>query len=198
MTTEQDPAPAKEQPDAAAEQQPPTQQPPAGWGAPPPPPPPNRPQWTTKRTVIAIAVAVGIAAAGGGVIYAASGSDAATSGRGGPGGMRGGGPMIVGGPMMDSMAQHGQFQNGEVTEISDTSITVKSEDGYTGTYAIDDDTGFAPDATRDDLKKGDQVNVTAEVPDAGDTATAITVFENSDTGMRPPNGQSPQGPRPGN
>lgn len=190
MTTEQHPTPPQDQPGPAAEQEPPTQEPPAGWGA-PPPPPPNRPQWTTKRTVIAIAVAIGIAAAGGGVIYAASGSESADGGRGGPGGGMGGGPMIVGGPAMDSAAQHGQFQNGGVTEISDTSITVESEDGYTGTYAVDDDTSFAPDGSLDDVEKGDQVSVTADVPDDGGPATALSVLENSGDVMGRPNGNGP-------
>lgn len=180
-TEQQQPAPSAE---PAPEQQP------AGWGAPQPPPPP-RPQWTTKRTVVAVAVAVGIAAVGGGVIWAASGSDAASGGPGGRGGGPGGGMVIMGGPMADGAVQHGRFQNGEVTEISDTSITVRSEDDYTATYAIDDDTTFGPDGGADDVEKGDQVNVIADAPDDGDEPTAVSVMENTGDRMGAPNGNGP-------
>lgn len=135
------------------------------WGAPPPPAQP-RPKWSAKRTVIAVAVAVGIAAAGGAAIYAASGSVTADQGPGG-----GGGPVIMGGPLGgDSGTDHGEFQSGEVTEITDDSITAKSDDGYTKTYTIDADTKLA-----DDVEKGDEVTIIATTE--GDTATARSVME---------------------
>lgn len=130
--------------------------------------------------MIAVAVAVGIAAAGGGVIWAASSSE----GSGGRGMPQGGG-MIIGGPMADSQAQHGEFQNGEVTKISDTSITVKSEDGFTETYAIDSDTMFGS-GSADDVETGDKVNVMAT------DGSAVSVLPHEDmTGPR--NGGGPGG-----
>jgi hypothetical protein len=151
-------------------QQPQAQPATAEWGAPPPPAAP-RSKWTVKRTAIAVAVAVGIAAAGGAAIYAASGS--VTNDQSGPGGGMAGGPggRMVAGPFAGANGtQHGEFQTGEVTEISDTSITVKSEDDYTETYTIDDDTQVA-----DGIEKGDEVTVIATTE--GDTTTAATVME---------------------
>ncbi|WP_459707855.1 hypothetical protein [Actinophytocola sp. KF-1] len=139
-----------------------------------------------------MAIAVGIAAAGGVAIYAASGS---TEQAGGPGGGRGGagGPVFIGGPMGgDTGTQHGEFQTGEVTEVTDDSITAKSEDGYTKTYVVDDDTQMA-----DDIAKGDDVTIIATTE--GSTTTAESVMEmgampqrrNGDGG--PPNGGPPNG-----
>ena len=147
--------------------QPPTG--PAEWGAPPPPAAP-RPKWTAKRIVIAAVVAVGIAAAGGAAIYAASGSvdNSQGGGPGGEGGGPGGGRMVMGGPMTDM--QHGEFQTGDVTAISDDSITVKSEDGYEETYVINDDTQVA-----DGIEQGDEVTVIATTE--SDKATASSVIE---------------------
>jgi hypothetical protein len=170
---------------------------PAEWGAAPPPAAP-RSKWTAKRIVIAAVVAVGIAAAGGAAIYAASGSVDNTQG-GGPGGP-GGGRMVMGGPMagMQDM-QHGEFQTGEVTAISDDSITVKSEDDYEETYVINDDTQVA-----DGIEKGDEVTVIATTE--GDKATATSVIEfgampnggqgnrqNGGNNQQPPNGTPPNG-----
>ncbi|MPZ85017.1 MAG: hypothetical protein GEV28_33375 [Actinophytocola sp.] len=127
-------------------------------------------------------MAVGIAAAGGVAIYAASGS---TDQDAGPGGGPGGGTMprggggtgpIIGGPMADT--PHGEFQNGEVTEISDTSITAKSDDGYTRTYVIEADTVMT-----DGIEKGDDVMIIATTSD--DEATATTITEVGQ-GMLPP------------
>lgn len=140
------------------------------WGAPPPPAPP-RSRWTVKRIVVTVAIAVGIAAAGGVAIYAASGST--TNDQGGPGGGRGGagGPVLVGGPMGSmSGTQHGEFQTGEVTEVTDDSITAKSDDGYTKTYVIDDGTEM-----NGDIAKGDDVTIVATTE--GTTATADSVME---------------------
>jgi hypothetical protein len=139
------------------------------WGA---PPPPARARWTAKRIVVTVAIALGIAAAGSAAIYAASGST--TAAQGGPGGGRGGpggGPMLVGGPMGDmSATQHGEFQTGEVTGITDDEITTKSEDGYTRTYAITQET-----KSTGDIAKGDDVTVIATTE--GTTATAESIME---------------------
>ncbi len=135
------------------------------WGAPPPPAEPRN-RWTTKRIVVTVAIAVGIAAAGGVAIYAASGSTDQTGPRGGAGG-----PVMIGGPLGgDSGTQHGEFQTGEVTEITDDSIIAKSDDGYTKTYTIDDDTEMGGD-----IAKGDDVTIIATAE--GTTTTAESVME---------------------
>jgi hypothetical protein len=64
-----------------------------------------------------------------------------------------------------------RMQVGEVTAISATSISVKSVDGYTSTYAITDTTEQDRDRTADtQAKVGDKVHVRATVD--GSTATA--------------------------
>jgi hypothetical protein len=148
-----------------------------------------KPKRSAKKLAIAVAVALGIAGAGAGVVYAASGSTSSTTEQGpggqggmggGPGGRSGGGP---GGLMSEAL--HGEYvvsdgngnytteilQNGEVTAISDTSITAKSEDGYTKTYTIDSDTT----SDLSSIATGDDVTITATV--SGDTATVETVVE---------------------
>lgn len=125
--------------------------------------------WNGRKTLVAIAVAVGITAVGGGVIYAASTSDAA-QGMGGPRG--GGGLVMMGGPFGDT--QHGEFQNGEVTEVSDTSITVKSPDGFGKTYALADDTKVnGGQGDLDDIAVGDVVTVVASESDGKTTVATI-------------------------
>lgn len=179
MNTEQQPTPPQTPPDPPPPGQEPPPQP--AWGA-PPPPPEQRSKWSVRRTVIAVAIAVGIAAAGGVAIYAASGS---VDNEGGPsGGAPNGGRMVVGGPMGD--LGHGEFQNGEVKDISDTSITVESEDGYEETYTIGDDTQQS-----DDIATGDEVMVVATTD--GDTATAVTIME---AGAMPQRGNGPNGGPP--
>lgn len=140
---------------------------PAEWGAPPPPAAP-RSRWTTRKIVIAVAVAVGIAAAGGVAIYAASGSvDNSQNPGGGPGGR-----MVFGGPGGGfEQSQHGEFQVGDITAISSTSVTVKSEDGFEKTYTIDSDT-----QKTDGLAKGDRVTVIATTKDGATTAGSIMEF----------------------
>jgi len=115
-------------------------------------------------------------------------------GRGGHGGMHG----MRGGPMGEAL--HGEFVvkaedgtistirqvQGTVTAVSSTSITVKAEDGYTATFAVNADTEVhtglpgrdraAADATTQaitDVTVGDVAHVHGTV--AGDTATAEDV-----------------------
>lgn len=153
-----------------------TDQPPA-WGDQPPQAAAPGAGWNGRKTLAAVAIAVGIAAVGGGVIYAASNSEAARGGMGGPGGygMRGGpggGLVIRGGPFGD--AQHGEFQNGEITAIADSSVTVKSGDGFSQTYVVDDDTQVnGGQGDLDDLAEGDVVTVIATESDGGTTADSI-------------------------
>ncbi|WP_026256897.1 hypothetical protein [Actinopolymorpha alba] len=69
-------------------------------------------------------------------------------------------------------------QRGAVQSVSDTSITVKSDDGYTKTYAVKADT--VVNATRDGIgsvKKGTTVRVVAS--ESGDTATALRIADES-------------------
>lgn len=67
-------------------------------------------------------------------------------------------------------------QTGEVTSVSNSSITVKSEDGFDRTYAVNDNT--LVNAGRDgidDVKDGDEVRIMAVVD--GDTARAVQVVD---------------------
>jgi hypothetical protein len=119
------------------------------WGSPQPGPR----RWGVRETATAIGIAAVIAGFGGAAIYAASGSSSEHLGPaahqafgppGGPGGSAGApGPMSP-----DEPALHGQFvvttpqgfttvltQNGTVTAVSPTSITVRSRDGFSQTYA---------------------------------------------------------------
>ncbi|MFD9702021.1 hypothetical protein [Lentzea sp. NPDC059081] len=170
-----------------------TEQQPPEWGAPQASPDPAaRPAWSGKKTVAAVAIAVGIAAAGGVAIYAASGTNQQDGGMG-PGGMGGGPPGGMNG--MDGgmrgglgfgTATHGEFQSGEVTAISDTSIEVKSTDGYTKTYVIDADT------VAEGVEKGDTVTVIATEEDGKSVASSVV-----EPGQRGQRGQQGQQGQPG-
>ncbi|MEV0290586.1 MULTISPECIES: hypothetical protein [unclassified Kribbella] len=65
-------------------------------------------------------------------------------------------------------------QRGEVTAVSKESITVKSEDGYSRTYTLTEDTlvNAARDGI-DDVKTGNKVSVLAVVADGKATATSV-------------------------
>lgn len=63
-----------------------------------------------------------------------------------------------------------RMQQGEVTAVSATSITVKSADGYTSTYVINGDTELERDRAEGAPQVGDTVHVRATV--SGSTATA--------------------------
>jgi hypothetical protein len=173
--TQSEPQPEPTQQAAPAAEQPPPTSPPAGWGA-PPPAPAKAPRWSVRHTIIAAAIAVLAAAAAGGTVYAVR--DTSAEGQGGlqegprePGEVRVG-PMQGGGPMGE--VEHGEFQRGEVTAISEDSITVESDDGYTGTYVIDSETVLA-----DGIDKGDDVMITATTGE-GDEATATMIAEPGD------------------
>ena len=171
------------------------------WGEEPPPQAAAAgPGWNGRKSLAAIVIAVGIAAVGGGVIYAASNSEAARV-MGGPGYGRGnGGLMIMGGPFGDT--PHGRFQNGEVTEVGASSITVKSADGFGGTYLVDGDTRVnGGQGDLDDIAVGDFVTVIAESADGKATADSITKGDMTRGGPRqkqgdgrPPAEQDQRGP----
>lgn len=150
------------------------------WGA-EQPAPANRPSWSGRKTIAAVAIAVGIAGAGGTAIYAANGAVGANE-MGGPGGRGGYGRMVMGGGMPGGFGTtlHGEFQVGTVTEVSSTSIGVKSTDGYTKTYTIDSATvigGGGPKqqdkADVSSLATGDTVTVIGETADGKTTAKSI-------------------------
>jgi hypothetical protein len=163
--------------------------------------PRSKRRWSGRKLALAMAIAVGIAGAGGVAVYAASGSTSSTSSSqqgpgGGPGGGMGGG--------RTSGALHGEYvvsdgnggyttellQNGEVTAVSDTSITARSEDGYTKTYTIDSETVVGNgSAELSSIAAGDGITIVATV--SGDTATADSLVEAGTTtgagqGQAPP------------
>lgn len=170
----------------------PTEQPEgANWGDPAPAAATARKSWTGKKTAIAAGIAVVIAAGGGVAIWAGTSSGSTTAqqpggpgGFGGPGGQFGGPAGAFGGGMAALReALHGDFvvanpsggytterlQTGDVTELSATSVTLTSKDGYKQTYTLD----TATEKTGD-VKQGD-TNVTVVAKVEGQTATATSL-----------------------
>ena len=97
-------------------------------------------------------------------------------GPGGPGG-RG----VLHGEFVTRGPNEGSFQTlatqiGEVTAVSASSISVKSEDGFTRSYTVNDDTLVnAGNDGIDDVKSGDKVRIVAVVEDG--KARAVQVFD---------------------
>jgi hypothetical protein len=142
--------------------------------------------------VLAVAVAVG---GGVGISNLTSNSTASSQqggagGFGGPGGQGDGGGMGRGGMMASLVnALHGDFvvsdgngsyvtrrlQTGTVSAVSSTSISVKSADGYSQTYAIA--TSTTVDNGQSALSAvavGDTVSVVASLSGSAGTAVSIT------------------------
>jgi hypothetical protein len=67
-----------------------------------------------------------------------------------------------------------RIQLGEVTAVAANSITVKSADGFTGTYAVNSSTVLAG-GTIDQVEAGHTVSVTASV--SGSSATALSLVD---------------------
>ncbi|HEY3464963.1 MAG TPA: hypothetical protein VGL47_07515, partial [Amycolatopsis sp.] len=174
---------------------------PANWGDPAPAAPKRG--WSGKKTAIAAGIAVVIAAGGGAAIWAGTSSaDNSAQGPGGFGGPGGGqfrGQGMPGGGFGGGMAAlrealHGDFvvadgsgkytterlQTGDVTELSATSVTLTSKDGYKQTYAITSST-----QKTGDVKQGD-TNVTVVATVEGQTATATTLGQGLGAGQRQP------------
>jgi len=141
-----------------------------------------------------------IAAGGGAAIWAATSNDSGTGqrgpgGMGGPGGPGGGpdGGRFPGMGTLDS-ALHGEFviadgttellQNGKVTEVSATSITLSSTDNYMKTYTINSSTLMG-----NNVNTGDQVTVIAKQSDN----VAVSV---ADRANLPQDGRRGQPPTP--
>lgn len=184
-------------------------------------PPAPRPRRLRATGLVAAGLAGGLVLAGLGVASAQSGDPSPAPDRspkaerlerrlrGGPFGHHRGGPRLRKGVL------HGEYvtrdgdggfqtradQRGEATAVSATSITVKSEDGFTRTYVIDDDTriggAFGEPA---EIAVGDAVHVFAVLD--GDTARArrigdITDMKRGHERLRsdpPPPGELPEDP----
>ena len=142
--------------------------------------------------VVAVAATAGITAAvvgsGDGTSAAATGGPGGGQGFGGggqglPGGMtggRGGAAASLHGTSVVSDGNGGyvtqETQTGTVSAVSASSITVKSEDGYSKTYVIGSATSVDNGAdTIADVAAGHTVRVVATT--SGDTATATTVTD---------------------
>jgi hypothetical protein len=139
------------------------------WGAQQSPGP--EPTRKGRRTALAVGTALVLTLAGGGIVYATSGTGAAEQTSQGAAPFadgQAGGP--AGGPFGTNT--HGEFQQGEVTEISSSSVSVQSDDGYTKTYTI-------PSDVVSDVQAGDTVTV---VSGDGTTATSITEAGAAPTG----------------
>jgi hypothetical protein len=113
-----------------------------------------------------------------------------TDGRRGPGGFRDG-PGFGGGIAGPMGALHGEFvvpkqgggyqtlvvQRGGVSSVSTSAITVKSDDGFSATYAVSADT--LVNAARDGIgsvQKGDEVTLLAQQKSGDDAALQIGDF----------------------
>ncbi|HKU10672.1 MAG TPA: hypothetical protein VJQ61_05525 [Sinomonas sp.] len=149
-----------------------------------PPTPPNAPQPPrTRRAVVIGAVVLGLAGAGSAAVWAAdqsgsptpspSASASAQPGKhmGKPGAGQAGaetlhGQMTVKRP--DGSIETVFVQRGTVTDVSDTKLTVKSDDGFTRTYTLNGSTKFVGQGQpkgaaikSGDVSKGDTIMVRA-------------------------------------
>lgn len=146
---------------------------------------------TRPRLIIGAAI-VGLLAVAGGVAYAQSVSvpaapTAAISGLDD----KPRGPHHHGGKNPMRQIEHGEFtarvnnqdqvfdvQQGQATEVSATSLSVKSLDGFTATYVVDGNTKVRKNrgnAAIGDVQTGDQVHVVAGK--SGTTVTAQRIFD---------------------
>jgi hypothetical protein len=153
-----------------------------------PPPAARTSKWGWRKTAIVAAVAVGIAGVGGAVVWAAvphhdrgPGGGVERMGPPGPVGRMGpGGPVVLHG---EAVIEDGNgdyvtrlTQTGEVTAISDTSVTARSEDGYTKTYVVTSETRVGA------IEVGDDAVIVGTVVDG--TATARTIADPAGPGRR--------------
>jgi hypothetical protein len=174
------------------------------WGAPPGSGSAPQTQAEKIRTAV-IAVVAAIVIIGGGIAFAnAASSGSSSSGPGGqgfPGGNNQGGyggqvgfdqgaGTTSGGVSALMNALHGDFvasdgnngyvtqryQKGKVTAVSSTSLTVKSDDGYSQTYVVNDQTAVGTGNNKiTDVRSGHTVTIIATV--SGTTATAKTITD---------------------
>jgi hypothetical protein len=173
--------------------------------------------WSRRTVVISAIVALAIIAGGTTAVVAATNSGSTTNSNrgggfggpngGGPGGGfgAGGGPASFGAGGLGN-ALHGDFvvagdnggytterlQTGTVTAVSANSISVKSADGYTQTFAVGGSTSIdRSQNTIDQVVNGNTVTVIGTL--SGDTATAITVEDRSLAGNGQQRGMAPPG-----
>ena len=160
-------------------------------------------RWRMRETAAAVGVAAVIAGFGGGAIYAATGShtDQHAFGHGTPGGPRPGSPPGGGFGSPGPASLHGESvvsdgaggyvthltQTGTVTEVSPTSITVRSADAYSQTYVI-------PPGADDDGSIALHDEVSVQATRSGHTATATVIS----TLRSPGSPGGPPGPAPHN
>jgi hypothetical protein len=160
-------------------------------------------RWRAAGTVAAVAATT----VGGGVAWASTGdntpspSTSPSTQQNAP--QQDKGPGGRGGLFGDAL--HGEFvtakdgggyqtiatQKGEVTAVSETSITVKSADGYSRTYTVNADTKVNNSGKIADITTGETVRIRAVVSDGTATATSI-----SDSTARPEGGPR-NGGKPG-
>ena len=150
----------------------------------------SAPSMFSRHRVIALVAAGVVAGAAGGVVISQLGVATASSPSpspvpdrglhrpgfapdGGPLGMLGmlGGPFGAGGRVLHGEATVAKpsggttvlrFQNGTISAVSGSTMTVKSTDGYTATYTVDKTSRITlngSDGTLSKLKKNDQVRV---------------------------------------
>lgn len=140
--------------------------------------------WGMRKTVGAVAVAAAVAGVGGAAIAAATetGYHSNSGGFGGFGGF-GGPPPAARHTDSEPPSLHGEYvvsddhggfathltQTGKVTAISPTSVTARSDDGFTQTYVIHEAEG----ATAPPFAVGDSVVITATRQ--GEAATVSTM-----------------------
>jgi hypothetical protein len=165
--------------------------------------------WNLRGTAVAVGVAAVIAGVGGAAVYAATDSGPRMMGTH-TGGGTAFGDRTAGPPHDDAMravapdsaSLHGEYvvangtggfntmisQTGRVTAISPTSVTARSDDGYSQTYVI----AAAGVAATPPFAVGDEVTI--EATRTGQTATVTGIGEPSITGQRgqarPPAGPS--------
>lgn len=147
-----------------------------------------------RRALIIGALGVTLAAGGGAAVWAASTPSPSPSSPSAPQSTPSKAPTRHGAGIEGHGGLHGEVtvkrsdgsyvtlvsQRGTVTEVTDSKLTVKSEDGYTHSYVLNSSTkirsasdpkGAALKAS--DLKAGDEVAVRAQRSGSDDTATAV-------------------------
>ncbi len=157
--------------------------------------------WGLRGTLAAVGISAVVAGIGGAAIYAATGDGPHMMGMQGPG-MQGAGVRDRAGgprgpaPALDPGELHGEFvvadgsggfttvlsQTGRVTAISPSSITARSDDGYSQTYVI---AALGPAADKaDPFVVNDAVTIRATR--AGTVASVTTIDYARPDPVRPP------------
>jgi hypothetical protein len=170
------------------------------------PTPGPRRRWSVPKIVAAAVAAVVIAVGGGVAVSNISTGTSTTQGPGGAGAGPGQGAPGAGGfggagaIHSDAVISDGnggyttrRTQTGTVTAVSGSSITVKSADDFSSTYAITSSTTVDSGSSAvSDIQTGDTVSVVGTV--SGNSATATALLTGSAaTNQGPGGGQGPGG-----